>query len=40
MNHVFKEEASASLPQASYGDPSKPLAPGFVEAVVAAVPAR
>jgi pimeloyl-ACP methyl ester carboxylesterase len=40
MNHVFKEEASASLPQASYGDPSKPLAPGLLEAVVAAVPPR
>jgi pimeloyl-ACP methyl ester carboxylesterase len=40
MNHVFKEEASAALPQPSYSDPSRPLAPGFVDAVVAAVPLR
>ncbi|HEY3822253.1 MAG TPA: alpha/beta fold hydrolase [Polyangiaceae bacterium] len=40
MNHVFKDEASAALPQASYDDPSKPLAAGFVDAVVAAVPLR
>jgi pimeloyl-ACP methyl ester carboxylesterase len=40
MNHVFKDEASASLPQTSYQDPSKPLAAGFVDAVVAAVPRR
>jgi hypothetical protein len=37
MNHVFKEEASATLPQTSYTDPSRPLAAGFVDAVVAAV---
>ena len=40
MNHVFKEEASSALPQASYTDPSAPLAAGFVDAVVAAVPRR
>lgn len=36
-NHVFKHEAASTLPQASYLDPSLPLAPGFVDAVLAAV---
>lgn len=40
MNHVFKDESSIALPQASYSDPTKPLATGFVTAVVAAVPTR
>ena len=33
-NHLFKEEASRALPQASYGDPSRPLVAGVVEAVL------
>lgn len=37
-NHVFKEEASSALPQASYGNPALPLAPGVVDALVSAVP--
>jgi pimeloyl-ACP methyl ester carboxylesterase len=40
MNHVFKDEASDRLPQASYTDPTRPLAAGLVEAVVAVVPVR
>ncbi len=39
MNHVFKDEAAIALPQESYADPSRPLAPGLVEAIVAAVKA-
>jgi pimeloyl-ACP methyl ester carboxylesterase len=39
MNHVFRDEASTSLPQASYTDPTLPLSPGFADAVVAAVKA-
>ena len=36
-NHVLKEEAAATRAQASYADPKKPLAPGVVDALVAAV---
>lgn len=36
-NHVFKREAAPTLPQASYLDPSLPLAPGFVDAVLEGV---
>jgi len=36
-NHVFKREAASTLPQASYLDPSLPLAPGFVDAVLEGV---
>jgi uncharacterized protein len=39
MNHVFRDEASPHLPQASYIDPSLPLSPGLVDAVLAAVAA-
>jgi pimeloyl-ACP methyl ester carboxylesterase len=37
MSHVLKDEASAALPQPSYSDPSRPLSPGLVDAVAAAV---
>jgi pimeloyl-ACP methyl ester carboxylesterase len=37
MNHLLKEEAVAKLPQASYSDPSRPLAPGIIDAIVAGV---
>jgi pimeloyl-ACP methyl ester carboxylesterase len=37
MNHVFRDEASPRLPQASYADPSLPLSPGLVDAVANAV---
>lgn len=37
MNHVLKEEPSATLPQPSYTDPARPLAAGLVDAVAAAV---
>jgi len=40
MNHAFKEEASIALPQASYTDPSKPLAPGLLDAIVAGIKAH
>lgn len=36
-NHVFKREAASTLPQSSYLDPSLPLAPGFVDAVLEGV---
>jgi hypothetical protein len=36
MNHVLKDEISATLPQASYTDPSLPLSPGLADAVAAA----
>jgi uncharacterized protein len=39
MNHVFRDEASPHLPQASYEDPALPLSAGLVDAVVAAVAA-
>ena len=39
MNHVFRDEASSKLPQASYADPTLPLSPGLVDALVAAVAA-
>jgi hypothetical protein len=39
MNHVFRDEASPRLPQASYSDPSLPLSPGLADAVAAAVAA-
>ncbi len=37
VNHVLKEEASVKAPQASYGDPSRPLGPGVVDAVQAGI---
>ncbi len=37
MNHVLKEEASAAMPQASYSDPSRPLAPGLGDILAAAL---
>jgi len=37
MNHVLKEEETASIDQTSYADPSKPLAPGMIEALVAGI---
>ena len=37
MNHVLKEEPSAALPQGSYQDPTRPLSPGLVDAIMAAV---
>ena len=37
-NHVFKIEESAALPQASYADATRPLAPGVVDALTSAVP--
>lgn len=36
-NHVFKEEADLKLPQRSYTDPSRPVVPGLIDAVVAEV---
>jgi hypothetical protein len=36
-NHLFKEEAKATLGQPSYTDPSRPLVPGLVDAVANAV---
>ncbi len=36
-NHLFKEETSSALPQRSYQDPSIPLMPAFVQAVVRGV---
>ena len=39
MNHVFRDEASAALPQASYTDPTRPLSAGLVDAVATAVAA-
>lgn len=36
-NHPLKHEARAAAPQASYSDPSLPLAPGVVDAVLAGV---
>ena len=35
MNHVLKEELDLSQPQMSYTDPTRPLAPGLVSAVIA-----
>ncbi len=37
MSHMFRDEASTRLPQASYTDPTLPLSPGFADAVVAAI---
>jgi pimeloyl-ACP methyl ester carboxylesterase len=37
MNHVLKAEISAALPQASYADPARPLAPGLGDALAAAL---
>jgi uncharacterized protein len=37
VNHVLKEEAARALPQASYADGSRPLAPGVVDAVLSGV---
>jgi len=37
MNHVLKEEASAAMPQASYSDPTRPLAPGLGDILAAAL---
>jgi pimeloyl-ACP methyl ester carboxylesterase len=36
-NHPLKREVHATAPQASYSDPSLPLAPGVVDAVLAGV---
>ena len=37
MNHVLKEEEVTSIDQASYADPSKPLARALVAALVGGV---
>jgi alpha-beta hydrolase superfamily lysophospholipase len=37
VNHLLKEEPARELPQASYDDPNKPLAPAFLKAFLAAV---
>jgi uncharacterized protein len=37
MNHVLKAEPSAAMPQASYSDPSRPLAPGLGDMLAAAL---
>ncbi|MFO7177515.1 MAG: hypothetical protein DIU78_002340 [Pseudomonadota bacterium] len=37
MNHVLKEEQELSASQASYTEPTRKLAPGLVDAVVAGV---
>lgn len=37
MNHVLKAEPSAALPQSSYSDPSRPLAPGLADILAAAL---
>ena len=37
MNHVLKAELSAALPQPSYADPSRPLAPGLADILAAAL---
>jgi alpha-beta hydrolase superfamily lysophospholipase len=37
MNHVLKSETSLAGPQPSYTDPSRPLAPGLVDAVDAGI---
>ena len=37
MNHVLKAETSAALPQASYADPTRPLAPGLGDVLAAAL---
>ena len=37
MNHVLKAEPSAAMPQASYADPSRPLAPGLADILAAAL---
>jgi hypothetical protein len=37
-NHVLKVEEIAALPQASYTDASRPLAPGVIDALVSIVP--
>ncbi len=37
MNHLMKEEAVATLPQLSYTDATRPLAPGIIDAIVAGV---
>ena len=37
MNHVLKAEASAAMPQPSYADPSRPLAPGLADILAAAL---
>ena len=37
MNHVLKEEASGAMPQASYSDPARPLAPGLGDILAAAL---
>ena len=36
-NHLFKEEPSRALPQASYTDPARPLVAGIVDALLSAV---
>jgi hypothetical protein len=37
MNHVLKAEPSIAMPQASYSDPSRPLAPGLGDILAAAL---
>ena len=37
VNHLLKTEAARSLPQASYGDPSWPIAPSAVDAIAAGI---
>ncbi len=37
MNHVLKAEPSIAMPQASYSDPSRPLAPGLGDFLAAAL---
>ncbi|MGC3978041.1 MAG: hypothetical protein QM751_07275 [Paludibacteraceae bacterium] len=37
VNHLLKAEATRALPQASYTDPTKPIAPAAVEAIGAAI---
>jgi uncharacterized protein len=37
MNHVLKVEPSAAMPQASYADPTRPLAPGLGDILAAAL---
>lgn len=37
MNHALKAEPSAAMPQASYSDPSRPVAPGLGDILAAAL---
>jgi pimeloyl-ACP methyl ester carboxylesterase len=38
-NHVFKEESTAALPQASYTNPDLPLVSAVIDAIASVVPA-